>query len=1074
MKVSKRSFEVKTPVAYQPAEIFSFRAPSASTSLFSMLAAAKYQNDLESLLNDFFEEPEHSFALKVATEDLFNAWCKENAERSSNRNKVYRKLLNYAIRMCTRPTPFGSFASVGVGNWTSQSEISVTYGDVRKHCRLDMGWLLTVKTHLNSIDLVRQQVEYSLHPTCFQFGGRIYLNHIGGEHGLSGAHCKSIKKNRMVTEVMRLADSQVPYKNLVNLLTDFAGEEKRGSVTSMIDSLIDQGFLISSLEPDPSDRAPAETLLAKISQISGAETLAKHLSNLIKESYCLEKQIADIQLDQFDKIKNAAAEVSASAIELSGEGTGRSASGSQKKFENQHIFQLDSTFSGSEVCLPEAVSTAIAKMAEVFLHLSTFPSGVPQLNEAKKRFLEKYGEHRCVPVLEVLDPDIGVGNPYDLSAVNAGGPYSTQRDSHLNFLFSRALKNGEKEIQLTGFDLELLKTRDHNARLPESLDTFVFLYAKSRAALSAGDFKIAPGPYGMAFTAGRALGRFAYYFKDTTALKFREVFLSTTIKGENIVQMVCLPQRSRSSNVVLSPLMRDTALYLNCVPGKRVSGEDKYLFPRDVTVGVKNGKWHLRSMQTGDTLNVFAAHLLNLASEPPLVRFLIDASRDGAVYPLSFSWGSLTANPFVPRISYDNMILSPATWQVDTSKFEEKSNLTKFVEEFELYRQEWDIPTRCITGVGDNRLLLDFSNSIHFQIFHNHVISSPTSTIQIEEAFELDDFGWTEQNNNTYITEIVSSLFLRKPNNVEPTQAEHVMHSDQPSTFSFERKKVPGTEWLYLKLYAISQLEEDLITNDLLPFGESLVKEEICQSWYFVRYSDQRKHLRVRFRTGDSAAVIFQRVSAWASQLMQSGQCTEFAFDTYDREIERYGGTAMLNVIEKVFHADSVACAHMLSLTRNKTALSDERLLAAIESISSLVLSVGTTQEKSDDFFRQYKHNKNLTSADYRRLRGAISLLPGISTTELDKPSPITQYLQQRSKNIAEIIRNAQSECIEDGISNEIVASIVHMSLNRFLGLNRDGELKVLGLLYRASNERNKSSKQFTADRKSAISSKRT
>ncbi len=1069
MKDSKRSFDVKAPVAYQPAEMFSFRAPSASTSLFSKLADAKNQDDLERLLNDFFEEPEHSFALKVATEDLFYAWQREKAEHSSNNNKVYRKLLNYAIRMCTRPTPFGCFASVGVGNWTSQSEIAVTFGDVRKHCRLDMGWLLAVKTHLNSIELVRQQIEYSLHPTCFQFGGRIYLNNIGGEHGLSGAHCKSVKKNRMVTEVMRLADSQIHYEELVNQLTEVAGEERRGSVILMINSLIDQGFLISSLEPDPSDRAPAETLLAKISQISGAETLAKHLSSLIKESYRLEEQTADVELNQFDKIKALAAKVSASAIELSGAKNGNGAPGSKKDLDNRHIFQLDSTFYGSKVRLPESVSTAIAKMSEVFLQLSTFPSGVPQLSEAKKRYLEKYGEHRYIPILEVLDPDIGIGNPYDLPAVNAGGPYSMQRDSHLNFLFSRALKNGEKEIQLTGFDLDLLKTRDHNARLPESLDTFVFLYAKSRAALAQGDFKIAPGPYGMAFTAGRALGRFAYYLKDTTALKFREVFLSSMIEGASIVQMVCLPQRSRSSNVVLSPLMRDVALYLNCVPGKRVSGEDKYLFPRDVTIGVRNGKWHLRSMQTGDTLNVFAAHLLNLASEPPLVRFLIDASRDGAVYPLSFSWGGLTANPFVPRISYDNMILSPATWQVDTSKFEKRSNLTKFIEEFERYRQDWDIPIRCITGIGDNRLLLDFSNSIHFQIFHNHVMSSPTPTIQIEEAFELDDFGWTEQNNKTYITEIVASLYLRKADGVEPTQDEHVVHSDQPSTFSFERKKVPGTEWLYLKLYAISQLEEDLIANDLLPFGESLIKEEICQSWYFVRYSDQRKHLRVRFRTGDSAAVLFQRVSDWASQLMQSGQCTEFAFDTYDREIERYGGTAMLEVIEKVFHADSIACAHLLSLTRNKTALSDERLLAAIESISALVRSIGTTQEKFDEFFRRYKHNKNLTSADYRRLKGAISLLPGISTTDLDRPSLITVHLQQRSKDIAKIINNAKSECTDDGISNDVIASIIHMSLNRFLGLNRDGELKVLGLLYRASNERNKSSKQYAADRKSAF-----
>ena len=1066
MNDSKGSIDSIGSVAYKPIEIFNFRAPTVSIDAYFKLAAAKNSNELESVLDNFFADPDNSFALKVASEDLFAAWCKERSKRSVSSSKIYKKLLNYAIRMCTRPTPFGCFASVGLGHWNTSGSVSTNYGAICKHARLDMEWLLSLIGKINSIETVRRQIEYSLHPTCFSFGGRIYLNHIGGEHGLSGGTCKSIKQNKMVTRLMHLADSQVSYEVLVNQLTEFAGEERRSSVISMINSLIDQGFLISSLEPDPSDHSPAETLLARISKLSGVEVLARHLSGLLMEVNKLEKNNEKAEDNQFEEIKKAAARVTASANELCA--IESQTSEHPVKNADRHIFQLDSTFRSSNVVLPDSVSETIARMSEILLRLTTFPTGLPDLHECKKQFLEKYGEHRYVPVLELLDPDIGIGNPYELSSASTSSSYSAKRDSHLNFLFSKTLRKGEKEIQLSTSDLGKLSTREDDARLPESVDAFVFLLAKSRAAIAAGDFKIAPGPYGMAFTAGRALGRFAYYLDAGTSLEFRDLFKPPSNEGESDVQMVCLPRRARSSNVVLSPLMRDVAIYLNCVPGKRQSDTDTVLFPRDVIVGVRNGQWQLKSVRTGDSLNVFAPHLLNLTSEPPLVRFLIDASRDGAVYPLSFSWGGLALQPFVPRITYDNLIISPATWQIETSSFTEKADVTKFTEEFESYRKEWDIPARCFIGVGDNRLLLDFSNPMHLQILHNQATKSHTSTIQVEEAFALEDFGWTEQDNKTYVTEIVASLTqIDKPHSGKRNEAGHDKDAKQHSTFSQVRKKAPGSEWLYLKLYTITQLEEDLIANDLLSFGESLIQNQLCRSWFFVRYADQKKHLRVRFHLKDPSDEIFQRVTAWASDLMNTGMCTEFAFDTYDREIERYGGDELLAVVEQIFHADSVACAHMLALTRNKTALSDDKLLTAIESIVSLVTSLGVSHNDLESFFQKYKQSKGLTHTYYRRLKDAISTVPGIAKVGFEQASRSQVHLAQRSREIEEVIENAQFEIIGDSMPGEIIASIVHMSLNRFLGLNREAETKVLGLLQRATLDRNIKAKQ-SADRKSA------
>lgn len=95
-------------------------------------------------------------------------------------------------------------------------------------------------------------------------------------------------------------------------------------------------------------------------------------------------------------------------------------------------------------------------------------------------------------------------------------------------------------------------------------------------------------------------------------------------------------------------------------------------------------------------------------------------------------------------------------------------------------------------------------------------------------------------------------------------------------------------------------LEEDLIAGPVRHFAEGALEAGLIEAWFFVRYSDPEPHVRLRFRgTPDRLTrELLPYVCDWARELMGERLCLRFGFDTYDRELERYGGPAALDIAE--------------------------------------------------------------------------------------------------------------------------------------------------------------------------------
>ncbi|HBX51207.1 MAG: hypothetical protein A2275_06955 [Bacteroidetes bacterium RIFOXYA12_FULL_35_11] len=62
---------------------------------------------------------------------------------------------------------------------------------------------------------------------------------------------------------------------------------------------------------------------------------------------------------------------------------------------------------------------------------------------------------------------------------------------------------------------------------------------------------------------------------------------------------------------------------------------------------------------------------------------------------------------------------------------------------------------------------------------------------------------------------------------------------------------IPGSEWLYYKIYCGPKTADTIIENVFLPVSSKLFENSLIKKWFFIRYSDSDLHLRFRILLND-------------------------------------------------------------------------------------------------------------------------------------------------------------------------------------------------------------------------------
>ena len=293
-------------------------------------------------------------------------------------------LARYQLRAAGRPTPFGLFA--GVAGATFGGPASARFGEAhRAAARCDAAWLLSVIERCEA---------------CAPLVGRLTVVfsslavlHAGKWEVPAGPDRQKIRDSPAVRAVRDASQAPVQISALADQLSSaFPGSGDKG--VRMLADLVRLGFLITSLRPamtttDALGHVTRELCAAGAHEIPETAGLLEQLEALHRDLAVRNAAKPEHQAAMRERLSMAVTEISA---------------------EGRTPLCLDLRLD-AEVTLPEPVRCEMAAAASALVRLSPNPGGSPVWEDYHRRFTERFGTATLVPLLDVINPAIGLGYP---------------------------------------------------------------------------------------------------------------------------------------------------------------------------------------------------------------------------------------------------------------------------------------------------------------------------------------------------------------------------------------------------------------------------------------------------------------------------------------------------------------------------------------------------------------------------------------------------------------------------------------------------------------------------------------
>jgi thiopeptide-type bacteriocin biosynthesis protein len=185
---------------------------------------------------------------------------------------------------------------------------------------------------------------------------------------------------------------------------------------------------------------------------------------------------------------------------------------------------------------------------------------------------------------------------------------------------------------------------------------------------------------------------------------------------------------------------------------------------------------------------------------------------------------------------------------------------------------------------------------------------------------------------------------------------------------------------------------------------------------------------------------------AWAGELVTSGVVTRFSFETYEREVERYGGAAGVRVAESVFAADSAVVTELLAAAPPPY---DDPITTAVAGADDLLDGLGLSPADRLAFYRSAGATTRSGGREYRA-RGAV-LRSALRRAAL-RAEPFGRRLRPARSALTAAAQELASLRRRDLLARtptDLYRSFVHLHLNRLLGPDAAREQLIMELLLR-------------------------
>ena len=255
------------------------------------------------------------------------------------------------------------------------------------------------------------------------------------------------------------------------------------------------------------------------------------------------------------------------------------------------------------------------------------------------------------------------------------------------------------------------------------------------------------------------------------------------------------------------------------------------------------------------------------------------------------------------------------------------------------------------------------------------------------------------------------------------------------------KKFIPGSEWLYLKIYTGVKASDIILEEVITPLIECFQADKYISQWFFIRYNDPKPHLRVRFKLNniDNYNKIIEKINEALREYVGSGEISNIVIDTYNREIERYGE----NTIEE---AEILFCKNSEFTLQCLQYDDEEKIIITLFYIDEILNKLNlSAQEKLDwikyfntAFKHEFNADKKLNSQLDKKYRDfKPKYLDFLQSEEfLEDRNAVISNIQESNSVLQNIISCNENQSL--GVSlQSFFNSIFHMNINRFFVSNQ-------------------------------------
>ncbi|KJS61971.1 lantibiotic dehydratase [Streptomyces rubellomurinus] len=791
-------------------------------------------------------------------------------------------VLRYLLRADGRATPFGLFAGIAPARIGDRLALSFGSGH-RAVARPDAVWLSAAITRLEAEAELLDRLPVVANPLCFIQGDRLVVPWQANPIPEGDPVEVAVRRTRPVEAVLGAAFAPVRVEVLARQLTADFPTAAPGAVRDLLSCLVAHRVLLTALRPPMTATDPLAHVLAVLDQAE-ADTVpaAAPLLELLRET----QQALHHHDTTDDPAERAKARVGLAQTMT-------------QALTGEKPLMVDLRLDAA-LTLPRKVVAEAEAAVSALTRLTPQPDGLPPWRDYRDRYLDRYGTGAVVPVLEITNPNSGLGFParYREALQEIPRPSLTGRDARLLALAQAAAVEGRTETVLDDQAVaDLARVPAGHHAQPHAELTFT-ISAPTREHLKRGDFVLTVT--GTPRAAGTTTGRFLPLLDPGDRDRMTAVYAALpTLADEAIpVQVSAPPLHARVQNVGRAPAVLPLLLPLAEQPDP---AGPEVLDLRDLAVCGNDERMWLVSLSTGQPVEPRVMTAVEFRNNTqPLARFLCEITTAHTPTYTGFDWGAAGQLPFLPRVRYRRTILALARWRLPAAEFPPAAApWLRWREAAERWLTLYRVPDRVFLTQHDLRLRLDLSESAHLVLLRDHLDSHPAA--ELTEAPDADAFGWIDGRPH----EITMPLASTRP----PLPA-----SRRRAVRLRTQGHLPGsTAYLSAKIYGRPHRHTEILTTHL----PALFAEfDTTPEWWFLRYKDPDPHLRLRLTLPDTAAYgpAALHVGGWAARLRDLGLITHLQLDTYQPEAGRYGHGPTLAAAETVFAADSRAAVAQLRL----------------------------------------------------------------------------------------------------------------------------------------------------------------